>query len=88
MDKQFINKGTFQLDSLDLSYNHLTRVPHVIFTYMPTLVSLSLKGNPISTVDGGDFSSLHMLKKLDISFCKISLLSSDFLGRNPQIIFL
>ena len=45
-----LTEGLLQLDSLDLSYNQLTRVPYLMFSYMPNLVSLSLKGNPISTV--------------------------------------
>ena len=82
--KHFSMEKLFQLQSLDMSHNLLTRVPHQIFSFTPSLVSLSLKGNPISTVNTGDFSSLHMLKELAISFCKITKLSADFLAGNLQ----
>ena len=56
-----------------------------MFPYIPNLLDLNLKRNPIFVVKPGDFSSLLKLKKLDLSLCKITKLSPYSFGENQKL---
>ena len=65
------------LVDLDLSYNHLTRIPTTAIVGCKYLMRLSLKGNVgIREVSGDSFSGMKDLNSLDLSECGIENIRS------------
>lgn len=68
--------GLTNLVELDLSHNRLQSVPGGVFEDVPALMLLSLRGNPISTIDRRSLASLGQLTSLDLSHCQIDKIAT------------
>jgi Leucine-rich repeat (LRR) protein len=62
------NSESYQLRELNLEYNVLTVLPEQVFSGLPGLVNLDLRGNEIDKIEPGAFDGLVNLRCLDLSY--------------------
>ena len=73
--------GLQNLDVLDLSFNHLAEIPSRAFTDIRLLTSLKLRGNPLVSISQFSFAATPKLSLLDMSECRISIISPPVFAR-------
>lgn len=78
-------EGLEALEELDLSYNHIAKVEKDAFKFNKNLSVLKLKGNPITTMNGINATSLE---ELDLSECKLKILLKENIQGMPHLIAL
>ena len=61
-------RSVWSVDTLDLSYNHLTEVGNTTLWFTPFLSYLSLNHNRITNIELGAFASLANLQVADLSY--------------------
>lgn len=77
----------YHLDSLDLGYNQLSKVPADALRLLRNLRTLSLEGNKISTLHNSDFASLDRLEVLTLDHNPIATVEADaFRGTNLYLL--
>ena len=90
--KQIGNTLFPNLQSLDISFNHLVSVNHSDLKNFPKISSLSLAGNPIVSLFGTEESSpmlsVSALLKLDLSFIKLREMDPNVLRHFSRLQFL
>ncbi|VVC30667.1 Hypothetical protein CINCED_3A022443 [Cinara cedri] len=75
-----------KLKNLDLSYNQLKEIPRHMFTLMSSLLSLNLSHNPhLALIPVSVFHPLTQLRKLDISFTSIKVLSPELFFKTSSL---
>lgn len=74
-----------ELQKLDLSYNKLTTINDMMFTDMPNLNNLVLKGNAIRKVHHAAFAPLADLRHVDVSFNDLEQVSSLLFLENAYL---
>jgi hypothetical protein len=70
------------VQSLDLSYNKLTRITELTFKDYHTLESLCLSYNEIDVIDSRAFFGLEMLRNIDLSHNKLRVIPPDIFSGN------
>ncbi len=79
----------YYLDSLDISYNKLTRVPGDALRLLRNLHSLSLEGNMIETLFNNDLAYLERLEVLSLDNNPLKTIEADaFSGTNILLLSL
>ena len=74
------------LKFLDLSFNQIRSVLMNVFTALPTLQILVLKGNPLTAVTVNPSNTWQtMLRKIDMSESHLAVFDSKILSRTPAI---
>lgn len=74
-----------ELQKLDLSYNKLVNINDMMFTDMPNLNNLVLKGNAIRKVHHAAFAPLTDLRHIDLSFNDLEQVSAMLFHSNVYL---
>ncbi|MCF8298920.1 MAG: leucine-rich repeat protein [Saprospiraceae bacterium] len=69
--------GIIQTNTLDLSYNQLTKINPEIFKDLINLTNLNLDNNQLTKINHDTFNSLHQLNSLDLSHNQLTKINPE-----------
>lgn len=73
------------LQKLDLSYNKLSNITDVMFSEMPSITNLGLRGNAIRKIHHAAFTQLKELRHIDLSANDLEQVSSMLFLANGEL---